>query len=213
MIRESKPRKGYDANILKLFIRKLFSAILVLFLFSIAFFAMNQWVISVSTPTPRPTPDRRRTATPVDFIPFSGDIKRTIEEIYIPVDRGCTVIDYLGKTDVTGNIDLLDVTSDGRPDNSAVKEIADSVYHTYRAYLADFQYPVKYIFIEQRREGIIYELTWTSQSPNYYLRHLSWIGDQILVFEKSYGGRYDEIIGIDVERLEFVYYAGFGYCH
>ena len=172
MTRESKPRKGYDANLLKLLVRKLLSAILVFFLFSIAFFAMNQWVTSVSTPSPGPTPDKRRTATPVDLIPFSGDITRTIEEIYIPVDRECTVINYLPNPAETGDIDLMDVTSDGRPANSTVKEIADSVYHTYRAYLADFQHPVKYIFIEQRREGVIYKLTWASCYPNYYLRHL-----------------------------------------
>ncbi len=199
-------------NTIRRAIGKAISALIVFLLFAIAFFALNELTIAVSTPVSH-REDMRLTATPISLAPFSGDLTKSIDQVFIPAGRECLKEDRLALAARQSEIALTPIAESEIPPNDLVSEMADSEYGNYRAYLANFREPIFRIFIRERN-GDFFALTWTSPHPDFVLAHLVWIGDQVLAFEKSYGYDYHEVIGIDIVAQEYVYFAilGNGYC-
>ena len=97
-----------------------------------------------------------------------------------------------------------------------IEEIADNINKNYRAYLVDEPAPTatctdcirSRVYIQNQLNRRIYKLDWNGYLPSRILFNLLWVDDTVLTFYQSIGPHSDELIGVDVEKREFVYYAG-----
>jgi len=171
-----------------------------------------------------PPPKPNITATPLAFDATSQNLISIIDTLFD--HQMCTKTDYLtpvadidpqyipnyhiGKpefNEITGKVDYQKIV---------IEEIADNTSGSYRAYLVDEPAPTvacadciqSRVYIQNQSNKRIYKLNWNGYLSSRILGNLLWIDNTILTFYQSIGPHGDELIGVDVEKQEFVYYAG-----
>ncbi len=180
--------------------------------------------ISTDTPYPTSTP---RSITPVAFNADIQDINQIIDNTYY-VPSSCK-LNWIDRTnnqppynatvppdEPPTTLDFVDITEQVNWDNIWIREIADSTKKSYRAYLVEESIPeacdacvLSRIYVENRINGYIYRIDFQAYKPWRILYNLNWVGDSVVVFAQSASPSYSDIIGVNVEKKEYVYVASF----
>ena len=188
--------------------------------------------ITLSTPTIpaamltefAPPPRPLLTDTPLAFHPSVEKIHQIIDKLFD--HNNCTRIDMLtptapGPTEgflgyKLGNPELIEITNQVDIKRSDIYEIADNQNNRYRAYLVDEPAPISTcatciqsrVYVQRHKGNQIYMINWKRYLSSRYLGRLIWVGNEVITFFQSLGPHGGELIGVDVEKQEFVYYAG-----
>src|SRR5258706_15561115 len=166
------------------------------------------------------------TATPIAFDISSGDIVKTVDMLFD--EEKCAKSDYLIPTPPAdaspksflgypiGKPKFIEITDHIDFSKVDIEEIADNVQKTFRAYLVKEAAPTvscsacirSAVYIEDQVTNQVYKIDWRGYQPSRVLGRLTWIGNNNLTFFQSIGPHNDELIGIDIDKKEFIYYAG-----
>lgn len=172
--------------------------------------------ISTAQPTltemPQPTWTPEITATPITFNPDSQDIDEIIHDQYKVT--WCEINILIQKTAEGDKPEFLDFTNQVDFAQLWILEIADSTNNKYRAYLVEepdqecgencFR---SRIYSQNLSTGQVYRINWSGYMPWRITFRMTWIGDTILVFMQSVSPSRAELVGIDVEKQNYVYHS------
>lgn len=172
------------------------------------------------TQTPYPTRTPVITATPILLNSDNlQDIVKMISEYY-QVSRCVSNLanpslnEWLGQP--ADKPELLDFTNQFNFNKVTIEEIADSTNNRYRAYLVVepnlngctdcFQ---SRVYVEDLSTNQIFRIDWSGYMSWRFIYGATWFGDKVLTFEQSINPHRVEIVGIDMEKQDYVYHIAY----
>lgn len=166
-------------------------------------------VLALPSQSPGLWPTPILTATPI--VPSDTtmeEAKNIIDQLY-KVDSQCR-LDILNTKDVhVQKPNLTFQTSEIRPNPEKfwISEIADNPTKTLRAFVAcDPNLCQQALFLENRDNGIVYEMNWEGRIPYRPISQITWIGNDLITFVHSTNPNDAIIATIQTTEEKFIFY-------
>lgn len=104
--------------------------------------------------------------------------------------------------------EFIEVDARSNPYVYSISEIADNDDHSYQAFVAceaDNCHPK--IFLKNSTDGEIYEINWNGRMSWRDIGGVIWINHDVVAFFQSNSPQVGQVLAVDVEKKDFVYYS------
>jgi len=159
------------------------------------------------------------TATPIQLRSDLQDVVKTIGEYY-RVSRcasnlaNSSLDEWLGQP--VDKPEFLDFTNQLDFSKVTIEEISDSTNNRYRAYLVVEPNPncgedcfQSRVYVEDMSTNQIFRIDWGGYMSWRFIYGATWFGDKVLTFEQSINPDRVEIVGVDMEKQDYVYHVAY----
>ena len=173
----------------------------------------------LGTDTPElPWPTPQITATAIEVNVNSNDVlNRLFERMYsITACKTDLLTNYFGGlpapvevSTVRPFVEFIEVNVHSDPYMKLISEIADNDDRSYQAFVAceNSENCHPKIFVRSYKIGKVYELNWSERMAWRPIEGIIWIDHSVLAFSQSDSPEMAQVIAVDVEKKDFVYYS------